>query len=137
MSRKQTPVITYRGRSLGIVLLTAAQIFIGAIHVFFGLLLLGFENLSFIQATVVYDVYTIIFGLLTVVFAVFIWQGKKTGWIGTIAISLFVIAADSLTLLDLPSIPGIPKFAGFGEITYSVLIIIYLCTRQVREKYLG
>ena len=137
MSKKQTPVITYKGRSLGILLLTGAQIFIGTIHVFFGLLLLGFENLSFIQSLVVYDVYTIIFGLLTVVFAVFIWQGKKTGWIGTIAISLFVIAVDSLTLFDLPSIPGIPKFAGFGEITYSALIIIYLCTRQVRAKYLG
>jgi hypothetical protein len=137
MSRKQPPVITYKGRSLGIVVLIAAQLFIGAIHVFFGLLLLGFENLLFMQAIIVYDVYTIMFGLLTVVFAVFIWQGKKTGWIGTIAVSLFVIAADSLTLLDLPSIPGIPTFAGFGEITYSFLIIIYLCTRQVREKYLG
>ena len=68
-------------------MLTVAQIFIGAIHVFFGFLLLAFENLSFIQATIVYDVYTIIFGVLTVVFAVFIWQGKKAGWIGTIAIS--------------------------------------------------
>jgi len=75
--------------------------------------------------------------VLTVVFAVFIWQGKKAGWVGTIAVSLFVIVADSLTLLDLPSIPGIPKFAGFGEITYSILIMIYLCTRQVRAKYLG
>lgn len=135
MSKK--PIPTYKGRSLGIVALTAAQIFIGIIHVFFGLLLLAFENLSFIQATVVYDVYTIIFGALTVVFAMFIWQGKKAGWIGTIAVSLFVIAVDSLTLLDLPSIPGIPKFAGFGEITYSVLIIFYLCTSQVRKKYLG
>ena len=134
MSKKHIP--TYKGRSLGIVVLTAAQIFIGAIHVFFGFLLLAFENLSFIQATVVYDVYTIVFGVLTVVFAVFIWQGKKAGWVGTVVISLFVIAADSLTLLDLPSIPGIPKFAGFGEITYSVLIIIYLCTNEVRKKYL-
>ena len=131
------PIPTYRGRSLGIVVLTASQLLIGVIHVFFGLLLLGFENLSFIQATVVYDVYTIVFGLLTIVFAVFIWQGKKAGWIGTVAVSLFVIVADSLTLLDLPSIPGIPKFAGFGEITYSVLIIVYLCTGQVRKKYLG
>ena len=118
-------------------MLTASQIFIGAIHVFFGLLLLAFENLSFIQATIAYDVYTIVFGVLTVVFAVFIWQGKKAGWVGTIAVSLFVIVADSLTLLDLPSIPGIPKFAGFREITYSVLIIVYLCTSQVRKKYLG
>ena len=127
----------YKGRSLGIVVLTAAQIFIGSIHVFFGLLLLAFENLNFIQATVAYDVYTIIFGGLTVVFGAFIWQGKKAGWVGTIAVSLFVIVADSLTLLDLPSIPGIPKFAGSTEIAYSVLIIVYLCTRKVRKKFLG
>jgi hypothetical protein len=127
------PIPTYKGRSIGIVVLTAAQLLIGTIHVFFGLLLLAFENLTFIQATIIYDVYTVGFGILTVVFTVFIWRGKKIGWIGTIAVSLFVIAADSLTLLDLPSIPGIPKFAGFGEITYSVLIIVYLCTRQVRN----
>jgi hypothetical protein len=131
------PIPTYKGRSIGVFVLTIAQLLIGAIHVFFGLMLLVFENLSFTQTTVVYDVYTIVFGLLTVVFAIFIWQGKKAGWGGTISVSLFVIVADSLTLLDLPSIPGIPKFAGFGEITYSVLIIVYLFTRQIREKYLG
>jgi hypothetical protein len=137
MTKSQPPNITYKGRSLGIVLLTAAQIFIGAIHIFFGFLLFAFENLNFIQATIAYDVYTVIFGGLTVIFAVLIWQGKKAGWVGTIAVSLFVIAADSLTLLDLPSIPGIPKFAGFTEIGYSVLIIVYLCTNRVRKKYLG
>jgi hypothetical protein len=135
MTKRLIP--TYNGRSIGIVVLTAAQLLIGAIHVFFGSLLLAFENLIFMQATIIYDVYTVAFGILTMVFAVFIWREKKSGWIGTIAVSLFVIAADSLTLLDLPSIPGIPKFAGFGEITYSVLIIVYLCNRQVREKYLG
>jgi hypothetical protein len=137
MTKKQPPTITYKGRSLGIAVLTAAQIFIGVIHVFFGFLLLAFENLNFIQATIAYDFYTIIFGGLTVVFAVLIWRGKKAGWVGTIAVSLFVIVVDSLTLLDLPSIPGIPKFAGFTEIGYSVLIIIYLCTSRVRKKYLG
>ena len=135
MSKPQIP--TYKGRSLGIVILTAAQIIIGAIHAFFGVLLLAFENLSFLPATAIYDVYTFIFGVLVMVFAVFVWQGKKAGWIGTVAVSLFVVAADSLTLLDLPSIPGIPKFAGFAEISYSVLIIIYLCGSQVRKKYLG
>jgi hypothetical protein len=136
MSKKQPPTITYKGRNMGLVVLVAAQLFIGAIHVFFGFLLLAFENLNFIQATVAYDIYTIIFGSLTVVFAVLIWQGKKTGWVGTVAVSLFVIVADSLTLLNLPSIPGIPKFAGFTEIAYSVLIIVYLCTSQIRKKYL-
>ena len=137
MTKRQPPIITYKGRSLGIAVLTAAQIFIGGIHVFFGFLLLAFENLNFIQATIAYDVYTVIFGGLTVIFAVLIWQGKKAGWAGTIGVSLFVIAADSLTLLDLPSIPGIPKFAGFTEIAYSVLVIVYLFQSGVRRKYLG
>ncbi len=132
---KKPPTILYKGRSIGIVILTVAQLFIGVIHVFFGFLLLAFENLLFIQATVVYDFYTIIFSVLTMVFAAFIWQGKKSGWVGTVAVSLFVITADSLTLLNLPSIPGIPKFAGFGEITYSVLVLGYLLQAGVRRKY--
>ncbi|HTY75430.1 MAG TPA: hypothetical protein VMD05_07690, partial [Candidatus Nanoarchaeia archaeon] len=57
------------------------------------------------------------------------------GWIGTFAVLLFVIAADSLTLLDLPSVPGIPKFACYGEITYSVIIMLYLMQAHVRKKY--
>jgi hypothetical protein len=35
----------------------------------------------------------------------------------------------------LPSVPGIPKSAGFGEITYGVLVIIYLVQAHVRTKY--
>jgi len=135
MSTKQPPIITYKGRRLGIVILVVAQLIIGAIHAFFGLLLLAYEDLSFLPATAVYDVYTFVFGLLALVFAVFIWKGKKVGWIGTIAVSLFVIAADSLTLLNLPSIPGIPKFAGFTEIAYSVLVVGYLLQTRIRRKY--
>ena len=136
MSKKQPPIITYKGRSLGIVILTAAQLLIGAIHAFFGLLLLAGENLSVLPATAAYDVYTFVFGLLTLVFAVFIWQDKKMGWLGMIAVSLFVIAADSLTVLNLPSIRGIPKFPAYTEIPYSVLVVYYLSLRHVREKFL-
>jgi hypothetical protein len=135
MIKKQPPAIIYRGRSLGIVILFFAQLIIGAIHAFFGLLLLAYENMSFPPATAVYDIYTLVFGLLALFFAVFIWQNKKVGWIGTIAISIFVITADSLTLLDLPSIPGIPKFAGFTEIAYSVLVVSYLFQNRIRRKY--
>jgi hypothetical protein len=130
------PKPTVKGRSLGITVLTAAQLLIGAIHVFFGCLLLAFENPSFPRATVVYDVYTVVFGLLVLLFAVYIWQGKKVGWIGTVAVSLFVIVADSLTILDLPSIPGIPKVAGFFEIAYSVIVICYLSQYSNRTKFL-
>jgi hypothetical protein len=137
MNKKQTPIITYKGRNLGIVILTVAQLIIGAIHAFFGLLLLAFEKLSFIQASVAYAVYTFVFGLLVLVFAFFIWQGKKSGWVGTVVVSLFVIVADSLTLLDLPSIPGILKFPAITEIAYSLLVVIYLLQSGIRKKYLG
>jgi hypothetical protein len=137
MDKKQPPVITYKGRSLGIVVLIVAQLIIGAIHFFFGLLLLAFENFSFLQTTAAYDVYTFVFGLLALVFAVFIWQGKKAGWVGIVAVYLFVIAADSLTLLDLPSIPGIPKFPAITEIAYSLFVVFYLLRSGIRRKYLG
>jgi hypothetical protein len=132
LSKPKLP--TYRGRSIGIAALTGAQLLIGSIHVFFGILLLAYENATSLQSTVTYDVYTIVFGSLTILFAVFIWRGKKAGWIGTISVSVFVIIADSLTLLDLPSIPGIPKFAGATEIVYSVVIIAYLLSTWKRAN---
>lgn len=125
---------TYKGRTIGIVILTTAQLLIGGIHVFAGALLLAFEDLNFIQATVAYDVYTIVFGILVAVFAFFIWQGKKVGWVGTISVSVFVSAADILTLLDLPIIPGIPKTPALAEIAYSLILIFYLSRRNVRKK---
>ncbi len=127
---------TYYGRSLGITALTAAQFLIGTIHVIFGLWLLTSEITAGSQATIPYDIYTVTFGVLTLLFAGLIWQGKKLGWVGTVIVSLFVTVADALTLLDLPSIPGIPKFAGPLEIAYSVLIICYLFSPHVRRKFL-
>ena len=98
---------------------------------------LRLKTSSFIQATVAYDVYTFVFGLLALVFAVFIWQGKKAGWVGTVAVSLFVIAADSLTLLDLPSIPGIPKFPAITEDSLQPFGCGLPCFKQaLEEKYL-
>ncbi len=131
------PSDIYKGRSLGIVVLTSAQLAIGGIHIFFGILLLAYENFASLPTTVTYDVYTIVFGLLVAVFAVYFWQGKKVGWIGTVAVSVFVIVADSLTLLDLPSIPGIPKAPALTEIIYSLVVLFYLFRKSVRAKYLG
>ena len=135
MSNRQVP-ITYKGRSLGIIALTSAQLLIGVIHIFSGLWLLTSEVAISPQVTLAYDIYTLVFGLLSLVFALFIWRGKKAGWIGTVAVSLFVIVADTLTLLDLPSIPGIPRFPALTEIAYSVLIVVYLYSSRVRKKYL-
>jgi hypothetical protein len=126
---------TYKGRTIGIVILTTAQLLIGGIHVFAGVLLLAFEDLNFIQATVAYDIYTIVFGILVAVFGFFIWHGKKVGWVGTIAVSLFVSVADTLTLMGLPSIPGIPKAPALAEIAYSLIIILYLSKSGIRKKF--
>ena len=135
MSEKRSPII-YKGRSIGIVVLTGAQLFIGSIHILLGFLLIASEN-SFLKATIAYDIYTIVFGLLVLIFGWFIWQGKKLGWIGTVTVSLFVSTADALAVLNLPSIPGIPKFAAPTEIIYSFLVIFYLLQRSVRKKFLG
>ena len=135
-----TPVV-YRGRSLGTILLTAAQLLVGTIHVFFGLWLFVSGSLAdsalFVQFTLVYSVYTLVFGLLTLVFTVEIWLISRWGWVGTFAVSIFVIIADALTLLDLPSILGIPKAAAVPEIIYSVLVLLYLSQTQVRNKFLN
>jgi hypothetical protein len=139
---KSRPPVEYKGRSLGVLLLVAAQLLIGVIHVAFGFWLLtatlasssvGFVGLS--SAPIVYSVYTIVFSLATLVLAYLLWLRNRWGWVGTFATLVFVIIADSLTLLDLPSVPGIPKFAGFGEITYGVLVIIYLVQAHARTEY--
>jgi hypothetical protein len=136
------PPVEYKGRSLGIVFLIAAQVLVGFIHVVFGFWLLtamwipsseGIFGSS--SAPDIYSVYTIIFGFLTLLFAVLLWLQKRGGWVGTLAVLVFVIVADSLTLLNLPNIPGIPKIASYGEITYSILVILCLFQAHVRTKY--
>ena len=133
------PVVTYRGRSLGIIVLTAAQLLVGVLHVFFGLWLLvagSFADSAIsAQSSLFYSVYTLVFGLLTLVFTVGIWLRKNWGWIGTFAVSMFIIVADGLKLLNLPSIPGIPPSAAGVEIIYSLLILLYLSQNHIRIKY--
>jgi hypothetical protein len=135
-------LITYRGRSLGILMVVCFQVLVGVIHVFFGFWMLltsrteqitPFSNRLF--ASDVYSVYTILFSVLTLAFTYALWRQKQVGWVGTVSITIFIIIADSLTLLDLPSVPGIPKFAGYGEITYSILLLTYLLQTHVRTKY--
>ncbi|MCW3999073.1 MAG: hypothetical protein NWE93_02405 [Candidatus Bathyarchaeota archaeon] len=134
MSKPSPP--TFKGRSLGIAALTAAQASIGVIHVGAGALLLASEDFSKLPATAAYDVYTLVYGLLTLLFAVWFWQIKRWGWAGTVAVCLFVFAADSLRVLGLPTIPGIPYAPAFAEIAYSLLAVTYLFTANVRGKYL-
>ncbi len=133
MTAKREPILV-KGRSLGIAVLTVAQLLIGVIHVLFGFWLLSSEN-SFLHATIVYDFYTVAFGALVLFFGWFIWQGKLSGWIGTVAVSVFVSVADALALANLPSIPGIPTFAAPTETGYSIIVVVYLLQPHVRKKF--
>ena len=133
MSKPNEPP-TFLGRSIGVTVLTVSQLLIGVIHIFSGLILFIFEDFSALPVTVVYDVYTFFYGLFVVVFAVFFWRDKLSGWIGTVGVSLFVIIADSFRLLDLPTIPGIPRAPAFAEIAYSIIVVGYLLSRCNLEK---
>jgi len=130
---------TYKGRILGIIILTVAQVTIGIIHVLFGFLLLFAESsAAFIISTQpppIYSIYTLTFGLLTLIFTCGIWMGRNWGWTGTVAVLLFVIVADAFTILNLPSIPGIPKLAAAAEVVYGLVILLYLFQKHVRAQF--
>lgn len=130
-----TPPETIMGKSLGIAILTFAQIIIGVIHAVLGSWLLAAELAAGAHATLAYDVYTFVFGLLVLVFAYYIWEGNRAGWIGTVSVSVFVILVDLLAVLNLPTLPGVPTSAAAAEIGYSLLIVGYLFTSRVRRKY--
>jgi hypothetical protein len=141
MSSTHKPPI-YKGRNFGIVLLVAIQVLVGVIHVFFGFWLFSGPRIQPFAlfsgdffANDVYATYTILFAVFTLVFSYGLWMQRRWGWLGTAAILLFVTVADSLTLLDLPSIPGIPKAAGYGEITYSILVLLYISQAHIRAQY--
>jgi hypothetical protein len=130
MRNSPKPPLIY-GRTIGVAALTVAQLIIGVIHVFSGALLFAYEDFANLPATAAYDVYTMVYGLLVLIFAIYFWRGKWVGWVGTVAVSLFVIVADSLVLLDLPSIPGIPKGPAIVEIIYSLIVVLYLLKKQI------
>jgi len=142
MSIPSRELPTYKGRYIGVVALTIAQTLVGFVHLAFGLWLLFSTHIELFAGLLgsssvpdAYGIYTVVFGFLTLVFAGELWGHKWVGWVGNVAIALFVIMADFLVLLNLPSIPGIPKFAGLGEIVYSILVIIYLNQRHVKARY--
>ena len=83
----------------------------------------------------IYNFYTLAYGLLVVFFTYLFWKERRLGWIGTVAVSLFVIIVDTLALFDLINVLGIPKTAGLGEIPYSLFILFYLFEDHIRLKY--
>ena len=137
--KRPSNVGTFKGRFLGISVLVFVQLIVGFIHVIYGFAMLSgnFSVATYSMLPMVYTVYTLAYGLSTLFFAYLIWTGKRSGWIGTVAVSLFVIIVDILAVVGLPNILGIPipKVAAIGEIPFSVLVLMYLLQHHVRSKY--
>lgn len=133
---KTDKVVTFKGRFLGVGVLVAIQVINGLIHTFFGLLLVlrSYISMTSLNASSVFSFYTLIYGILTLLFTYLVWKGKRLGWIGTVAISLFVIIADSLTLLDLLTFLDIIKTVAILEIPYSLVTVLYLLQKHVMTK---
>lgn len=127
----------FKGRILGIAVLVAIQLIIGFIHGILGftMLLVSFSVAAFSITQLIYSICTTTYGLLTLFFTYLVWMSNRLGWIGTVMVSLFVIIVDTLTLLSLLTVLGIPEFAAVGEIPYSTILIEYLLQPHVKAKY--
>jgi uncharacterized membrane protein (DUF2068 family) len=124
---------------LGITILSALQLIIGGVHVFFGFWLLtasqSMASLFSLEPSTIYSVYTIAFGFGTSILGYGIWLQRNWGAFGTIGLSLLVIIVDSLAVLDLPTIPGVPKFAALTEILYSIVVSAYLVQLKIKTNW--
>ena len=138
MKRSKEDVM-FRGRYLGILFLVSIQFIVGLIHFIFGLAMISgyYSVAAYSTLPMVYSVYTFVYGLLTLFFTCFIWVGRRSGWIGTVTVSLFIIVVDTLAVFDLVNVLGIPAplVAAIGEIPFSILVLVYLLQHHVMSKY--
>lgn len=128
---KFTPPVSFKGKYVGILVLTILQFLNGAIHAViggaFGVLEIG---------VMAYNVYTFFYGISNLIFLYGLWTGKKYGWMGTILVSIFVIVIDVCTIIGIQLIPGVPESAALGEIVISLTILVYLIQPKIRELFL-
>ena len=135
---RASKVVLFQGRYLGLAVLSVIQLINGIIHTFSGLALLFgdyFPMTPSSNAPAVFSFYTFVYGVLTLFFTYLLWKEKRIGWIGTVTVSLFVIIADALTILNVITFLGIIKTAGIGEIPYCIIIVAYLAQSHIRSKF--
>jgi hypothetical protein len=83
----------------------------------------------------VYNIYTFLFGILTLLFACGLWISSRSGWLGTILVFLFVIVVDIAAVLNVTLIPGVQTIAALGEIFYSVVVLLYLFQPKIIQVF--
>ena len=136
--KRPSKVATFRGRFLGIVVLVVVQFINGIVHTVIGFtaLLDSYVPGAFVSIeALIFNYYTLFFGILTILFTYLFWTGKRLGWIGTVTISLSAILVDVLSLFDLINVPRISKNAGIVGIPFNLLILVYVLQYHVRSKY--
>lgn len=117
---------SFKGKYLSVLVLVIIQFLGGIVHA-----IIGFGLIYAVSGELVYNIYTLLYGIFSMIFAYGIWTGKKLGWLGTIFVSLFVIVVDVSTVLNVQLIAGVPKSAAFGEILISIIFIAYLLQPKV------
>ena len=121
---------SFKGRYAGVFVLAILQLLVGAIHAAIGL------GLIFaMSGELIYSVYTFLYGFFTLFFAYGLWVNKKSGWLGTVFLSFFVIIVDVSAVFDLPLIAGVPRSAAFGEIAYSLVVLVYLFQPKIIQMF--
>ena len=117
---------SFKGRYLSVLILVLVQFLVGTCHAVIGLILM-----STLSGEFIYSSYTFLYGILTVIFAYSLWIGRRSGWLGTILLSIFVILVDFSELLNMSLIAGVPRNAAFGEILYSLVVLLYLLQPKI------
>jgi hypothetical protein len=117
---------SFKGIYPGVLVLIIVQFLGGVVHT-----IIGFGLIYAVSGELVYNVYTLLYGIFTMIFAYGLWTGKKSGWIYTIIVSLFVIVVDISTVLNIQLIPGVPKSAALGEISISIIFLAYLLQPKI------
>ncbi len=112
---------SFKRRYPRVFVLIILQFLVGAIHAAIGL------GLFFAASGELgYNVYTLLYGVFTIIFAYGLWAGKKSGYLGTIIVSTLVIVVDVSAFLGMSLIAGVPRAAALSEIVYSLVVMAYL-----------
>ena len=121
---------SFKGRYPGVFVLVFLQFLVVAIHAAIGLGLVFAAS-----GELGYNVYTFLYGVFTIIFAYGLWSGKKSGYLGTIIVSILVIVVDVSAVLGMSLIAGVPRPAALGEIVYSLVVMVYLFQPKIIKLF--
>ena len=121
---------SFKGKYSGVLVLVILQALGGIIHAVIGL---GFGFAG--SGELVYNIYTFLYGVFSIIFVYGLWAGKKSGWLGTIIVSLFIIVVDVSAVLGVSLIAVVPRMAALGEIVYCLVVLVYLLQPKIIQVF--